>query len=229
VFAYAALLSWPVIAAWLYRIRPREEATLWTIMGAHLFLPVGASIKIEAIPSIDKISVATLSAFAGCWLVAEGRRHTLRPSLLVTVLLLMFFAGPMATSLLNNDEIHIGGRTLPGVGLYDAVSAIMAQFILFCPFFLGRRFLRTASDVELVLRVVVVAGLIYSLPMLFEVRFSPQLHNWVYGYYPRSFLQQMRDGGFRPVVFIGHGLFVALFSATTVIAAAALWRTRARV
>ena len=79
------------------------------------------------------------------------------------------------------------------------------------------------------LRVLVVAGLFYSLPMLFEVRMSPQLHTWIYGYFPHSFLQQMRDGGFRPVVFIGHGLGVAFFAMTTVVAAAALWRTRARV
>jgi len=29
--------------------------------------------------------------------------------------------------------------------------------------------------------VLVVAGLIYSLPMLFEVRMSPQFHYWIYG------------------------------------------------
>ena len=75
------------------------------------------------------------------------------------------------------------------------------------------------------LRGLVVAGLIYSLPMLFEVRMSPQLHTWIYGYFPHSFGQQMRDGGFRPVVFIGHGLGVAFFVMTTVVAAAAFWRT----
>ena len=77
--------------------------------------------------------------------------------------------------------------------------------------------------------MLIVAGLFYSLPMLFEVRMSPQLHTWIYGYFPHSFLQQMREGGFRPVVFLGHGLLVAFFIMTSAVAAAAFWRTRARV
>ena len=55
---------------------------------------------------------------------------------------------------------------------------------------------------------------------------SPQLHRIVYGYFPHDFFQQIREGNFRPVVFMGHGLLVSVFVATSVIAAAALWRTR---
>jgi O-antigen ligase len=58
---------------------------------------------------------------------------------------------------------------------------------------------------------------------------SPQLHTWVYGYFPHSFLQQIREGGYRPVVFLGHGLLVAFFTMTTAVAAAALWRTQTRI
>ena len=58
---------------------------------------------------------------------------------------------------------------------------------------------------------------------------SPQLHTWIYGYFPHSFLQQIRDGGFRPVVFLGHGLLVAFFTMTSTVAAAALWRTKTRL
>ena len=79
------------------------------------------------------------------------------------------------------------------------------------------------------MRVLVVAGLIYSLPMLFEVRMIPQLHNWIYGYFPSDFLQQVREGGFRPVVFMGHGLLAVFFMMTCAVAAAALWRTDTRV
>jgi hypothetical protein len=71
--------------------------------------------------------------------------------------------------------------------------------------------------------------LLYSLPMLFEMRMSPQLNLWVYGYYPSDFNQEIRDGGFRPMVFMGHGLAVAFFSMTSLVAAAALWRVKIRV
>ena len=55
---------------------------------------------------------------------------------------------------------------------------------------------------------------------------SPQLHYWIYGYQPTPFSQQMREGGFRAVVFVGHGLSVAFFIMTATVAAAALWKTR---
>jgi hypothetical protein len=41
-------------------------------------------------------------------------------------------------------------------------------------------------------------------------------------------VDEMR-GGFRPVVFPGHGLLVAFFAMTTTVAAAAMWRTQTRI
>jgi hypothetical protein len=58
---------------------------------------------------------------------------------------------------------------------------------------------------------------------------SPQLHRWVYGYFPHSFAQQIRDGGFRPVVFMSHGLEVALFTTLGLLAAVMLLRKRDRI
>jgi O-antigen ligase len=40
---------------------------------------------------------------------------------------------------------------------------------------------------------------------------SPQLHNIVYGFHQHSFSQAIRDGGWRPMVFLQHGLAVGLF------------------
>jgi hypothetical protein len=65
--------------------------------------------------------------------------------------------------------------------------------------------------------------------MLFEIRMSPQLHRWVYGFHPFSFEQQVRGGDFRPVVFLGHGLVTALFTSLAVIAAIAVARAKWRI
>ena len=43
------------------------------------------------------------------------------------------------------------------------------------------------------------------------------------------FFKPMREGGFRPMVFMGHPLAAAFFVMTTAVAAAALWRTQTRV
>ena len=67
--------------------------------------------------------------------------------------------------------------------MYDGLSSVEMAFITVMPFILGRRVLRTSQSGDDILSIMVIAGLIYSLPMLFEIRFSPQLHFWIYGFY----------------------------------------------
>jgi hypothetical protein len=229
-FAFLTLLSWPLVTLWLYRARPINQAMLWTILGAWLLLPVGAEIKIPGVPQFDKVSIPNIGALIGCVVVA---RHPIRfwnRFGLAEVLLLMSLIGPFITSKLNDDPILIGVRILPALSNYDAISAVVGEFIFLIPFFLGRQLLRASADNVEILRAMTIAGLLYTIPILFEIRMSPQLHAWFYGYFPHDeFGQQVRNGGFRAVVFLGHGLWVAFFVMMSTIAASALWRTRTRV
>lgn len=224
-FATFALLAWPVVGILLFALRPPGEATVLTILGALLLLPVNAAIKFEGIPQFDKTTIPNLAALVGVVLFARRPLKFWNGFGIAEVLVVMFLVGPFVTSELNGDVFFAGDRFIPSVGHYDALSAAAAQFLFLLPFFLGRQILRSAADTETVLRILVLAGLVYSMPMLFEVRMSPQLHYWLYGYFPGSFAQQIRDGGFRPVVFMGHGLWVAFFAMTAVVASAAFWRT----
>ena len=136
----------------------------------------------------------------------------------------------MVTSLLNTDPIYIGQSVIPGVGLYDGLSAVLSQFIVLIPFLIGRQFLRRPEDLQTVFTTLVVAGLGYSVLLLFEIRMSPQLHFWFYGYYPSDFIQQIRDGGgFGRWSFMGHGLIAGFFAMTVALAAAVLWRAKIQV
>src|SRR5690348_2575188 len=228
--AIFALLVWPVVAAWLYHTRPVGQATLWTILGALLLLPVGTIIKIApGIPQLDKDSLPNLAALVCCVLIARRPVRFWNGFGPAEVLLAIFVVSPFITSELNGDTIVVGGRVLPAVGSYDALSAVVGQLLFVLPFFLGRQVLRSAEDTADILRVLVVAGLFYSVLLLFEIRMSPQLHNWVYGYQPSSFAQEVRDGGYRPMAFMGHGLLAAFFTMSTVVAATAFWRTRTPV
>lgn len=91
---------------------------------------------------------------------------------------------------------------------------------------LGISLYRSERDLRFLQRALVISALVYSPLILFELRMSPQLHNMVYGYTPHSFLQHMRGGGYRPMVFIGHGLAVSMFLSTATLAALGLWRAR---
>jgi hypothetical protein len=228
LFAYVALLCWPIAALLLYTFRPVTQATVWTILGAFLLLPVGVNIKFEMIPPFDKDTIPNVCALIGCIAVSRRPTRVNRRIGLIEILIAVYIISPIVTSYLNPDPIVIGPRVLPGVGLYDGISAAIGQSMFFLAFLIGRRFLRSAADNEEILRALVVAGLVYSLPMLFEIRMSPQLHNWIYGFHPSEFLQQMREGGFRPMVFTGHGLIASFFIMTTAVAAVALWRLKVR-
>lgn len=226
-FAAFAILAWPLVAIILYRIRPAAEATIWTILGALLLLPSGSGIKLPMIPALDKSSVPDLCAWIGCLILVPRRR---RSGLgLVEFLILLLVVGPVITSSFNNDTIVIGDRVLPGVGYYDGISALLSQLAIFLPFILGRRVLHDPADMEMIVRCLVIAGLFYSLPMLLEIRLSPQLSNWIYGFLPSGFGTEMRYGGFRPVVFMKNGLSAAFFIMTTFMAAAAMWRVNDRI
>jgi hypothetical protein len=228
-FAYVALLAWPLVALWLFRTLPLNRAVIWTILGGYLLLPVHAPIKIEMIPTFDKISIPNMSAFAGCLLIQRRSPRLWNRFGLIEVLIVIYLVGPLVSSVLNGDVISVGQVVLPSVGLYDGFSAMEYQFIFFIPFLLGRQLLNNLEDNYEILRALVIAGLLYSIPMLFETRMSPQLHYWIYGLYPHAFYQQVRGSGFRPVVFTEHGLAVAFFAMTAMVAAAALWRANTRV
>src|SRR5439155_21163091 len=71
-----------------------------------------------------------------------------------------------------------------------------------------------------------IGGLVYVPLCWFEVRMSPQLHVWVYGVRHHAFVQQMRDGGYRPMVFMQHGLMVAMWMAMTSLIGCWLWKAK---
>ena len=228
-FAYVMLFAWPIVALWLYRTRPIGQATIWTILGAYMLLPAGLYYKIQMIPGFDKSSISNFAALFGCIFVAGRRIRIFDQNVMVKVLISVFIFSPFVTSVLNTDPVVFETMTLPGLGYYEGLSAALNQFLILIPFFLGQQLFRNSEDTIEIMRCLIIAALVYSLPMLVEVVLSPQLHNWIYGYHPHQFAQQMRGGGFRPVVFMGHGLLVAFFAMTATVAAAAYWRSGTRL
>lgn len=226
--ATIALLSWPIITLIIFaRSKTLGRGLIWSVISGQLLLPAGTAIKISMIPAIDKSSIVGLSALVACiFFPPKSRTAKSNGFGLVEIFLLMYVLGPVLTSQFNGDHIIVGYRYLPGVGLYDALSAATAALIFLIPFFLGRKFLRSEEDLQVMLQTLAVSGALYSVLLLFEIRFSPQLHFWVYGYYPSDFVQTSRDGGFRPMAFMGHGLLAVFFLMASLLAAASLWRSR---
>ncbi|MGY3560521.1 hypothetical protein ACVWXP_003790 [Bradyrhizobium sp. USDA 4463] len=224
ILAYVALFGWPFLSIPLFFFLRLPVAFATCILGADLLLPAGLSVKFEMVPAFDKSTIACLSAVVGCSLAARRLPFALSNFKIVNILIVAYLASPFITSSLNGDAIQSGDRILPGVGLYDAGSAFVLQFIFISPLLLARQIIRTDRDVIDVFRVLVISGTLYSALLLFEVRMSPSLHYWIYGYYPSQFVQAVRDGGYRPMAFMGHGLLASFFLMSCVVAAAALSR-----
>jgi hypothetical protein len=95
--------------------------------------------------------------------------------------------------------------------------------VTFLPFWLAQRFLARPEDQVMLLRAFVFWALAYSVLCLYEIRMSPQLNYMIYGFFPHSFLQHIRAGGFRPIVFLPHGLWIGIYLAMSVLSALTLF------
>ncbi len=227
--AYAALIIWPVVILALFASLRPAHALIWSLLGGYLVLPVNVAFDFPGVPALDKTSIPSVAALVAALLFAGARTIRLPREWWLVTLMALYVTSPILTVLTNRDPLVFGTLMLPGLKPYDALSAAAYNGINLIPFLLGYNMLRTARSQRYLLRALVAAMLCYSLLMLIEIRLSPQLHTWIYGFFPHSFAQQVRDGGFRPVVFLGHGLLVAILTSMTIVAAAYLARIRVQI
>jgi len=224
IFAYLVFFSWPFVVLWMLVKYPTKQAIFTAIILSILLLPTGFSIDPPLLPPLNKESITSLSLVVFLFLL--GKKLRVAKSGLITKLIIGYFGVIIISTLLNETPVMAGGKFLPGLTFYDAFSSIVQTVIKIIPFFLGRYFFNSVKDNEGIFKILVLLALIYSLPMLYEFRFSPQLHRMAYGYHATDFVQQMRDGGFRSGVFIGHGLPLSFLISTCVIVTMALHKNK---
>lgn len=224
IIAYLVLALWPLVVWQLWRRLEPGRALIWTILGGYLLLPPLTAFNFPVIPDFDKVSVPNLMALA-CALWMLGDRISFVPqSPIGKALIVVYVLSPFGTVLTNTDPLVFRLATINGMRIYDSLASIAYQLIALLPFFLARRYLGTPEGMRAILAALVAAGLAYSLPMLVEVVMSPQMNVWVYGFFQHDFWQTVRYGGYRPVVFLPHGLWVAFFAFMALAAAVTLFR-----
>ena len=233
--AYLMLLIWPFVCLLLFRTQKLERALIWSILGGYLFLPPLAEFNLPLVPGMDKVSIPNLSVLLILVFGMKERVDLWPSSRLAGLLVIGLVLSAIPTVLTNGDPINFEVLEnadpiiflidqLPGQSVRDIGSVLIAQALTLVPFLLARQFLSSEDGLRELLLAFMVGGLVYSIPSLIEIRFSPQINVWVYGFFQHSFAQTMRAGGFRPIVFLPHGLWLALFMCTALLGAAALAR-----
>lgn len=224
-----ALLIWPLCAFFVGRKLPFQQALIWGTIVPYLFLPEAFAINLPGLPDLDKTMIVSL----GLLIIFVVNRSSLNPApqeseapllrFLLLVGVIMILTAPSLTVLNNQETLRFGPTVIPGLPLKESVTEPIIAALTITPYYFARRYLATPQAHRKMLLVLTIMGLLYSALMLVEIQLSPQLHRWIYGFHQHSFVQHIRDG-YRPMVFLYHGLFVGFFICTCVLAALGLWK-----
>lgn len=179
------------------------------IICAHLFLPQ-AAVDIPYFLPLEKGGI--IGVFTALLIILNRREFNARYRTFAILLFLFGMGGTVVSHYLNGDPAISQSKYIAGVSVYDGFAAAVKWGLGALPFLAGIGLFYREADAEYFLKRMVLFGLIYGALILFEWRMSPQLHSWIYGFFQHQFIQHMRGGGFRPIVFMEHGLHVAFFA-----------------
>lgn len=214
LFAFFILFAWPLLMLAAATVIPVRKVVLISILGGNLFLPA-TGIAISGFPNYTKLLAAGLGALLPAFFFAAPKLLSWRPKPL-DLFFVGFLIAPAISSLVN------------GLGPYDATSTLVNRFLEWgVAYWLGRTLFTDLGALRDICVAVVVSGMLYTPLCLYEIRMSPQLSQMVYGFRPSAFGMTKRMGGWRPMVFMQHGLALAGWMACSALVAWILWRAKA--
>lgn len=230
ILAYLALLFTIPFTIVAFACFKPTKAVLLVLLGTQLFLPEVVCFDAPLVPPLNKQTLPALCMFVALLVTARGHIARARPGRGIDKLMMLALFAIIGTVVTNRDPLRYGPTTLPGHTpsdvLSEAIRMVLGPLTLF---FLGRTLFRTSKDARDLLKGLVIAGLVYAPFIAIELRLSPQFHNWFYGFAQHDFGQTVRAGGWRPMVFMAHGLALALFVCATGLAGFSLSRARVPV
>lgn len=219
-FAYFMLAIWlPIVFGLFMFFRPRQ-AVLLAMFGGWMFLPEAIGFDLPWIPAWDKLSATNVSVLLAICLFCPERLLALRFKIW-DCLIVIYCLVPMASTISNG----IGG-SLPSA-MYGGMGLILKNTVMFgMPYLIGRAMFTNVQELRELAVGLFYAGLVYIPFALVEVRMSPQIHHWVYGFEHFAFIQSKRGGGYRPTVFMQHGLMLGFFMTAATLAGVWCWQSK---
>ncbi len=197
-FATLVLLAWiPMVFAMFATMRPRR-AVITGFLAAWMFLPM-SGFEITGLPDYTKMAATCVGALLGAAVLDLNSLLSFRFRWFDIPILVWCFC-PLPSSLVNQ------------LGLYDGLSVSLDHIVTwFLPYYIGRVYFNSLPALRELAMGIFIGCLIYVPFCVWEMRMSPQLHRLIYGFNQHMFAQAVREGGYRPVVFMQHGLMVAMY------------------
>lgn len=214
--ALFALLAWVPAVILLFIMLPPRRAVIAAFLGGWMFLPL-MTVQFQGFPDLSKVSVTTATVLLAVAAFDGARLLAFRPRWF-DLSMLVWCVVPFVASVVNQR------------GMYDGASRMLTAILYWgIPYLMGRLYFTDLVAIRDLAIGLFVAGLIYMPLVLWEIRMSPQLHNMFYGFRASGFLRGGGLGlpGYRPNVFIGHGLELSMFMLTSTLAGFWLWKTKA--
>lgn len=206
-----ALLGFVPLGMLLFLFLPARRSVIAIYILGWLFLPPGVTYPVPGLPDYNKYVAINFAALFGVVLFDAARMLRFRLQW-YDLPALVFLITPFFTSLVN------------GLGVNDALSMVYRQVTVWIiPYFLGRLYFTDLAVVRELAIGIFIGGLIYMPLTWIEMRLSPQLNRWVYGFHPTAFGMTRRFGGWRPQVFMQHGLMLAIFMCSATLVGMVLW------
>ncbi|MEG4519854.1 MULTISPECIES: O-antigen ligase domain-containing protein [unclassified Microcoleus] len=199
----------PVVCYMFVRFPPLR-AVIISFVVAWLFLPQ-ASYPIPSLPPYTKISAACYGILLGTLIYDTARLTSFKPGWL-DVPIVIYCLCPIISQVSN------GG---------SPISPTVNQIVTWgLPYFLGRLYVGSLEGLRQLAIGIFAGGLAYIPFTLVEGVKGPILHQMIYGVNAfEDWGQARRLGGWRPVVFMQHGLMVGLWMMTAALIAVWLWQT----
>lgn len=185
----------------LFRKLRAEHAVIAGLAVAWMFLPQYA-YDIPILPTYNKVNATSYAVLIGILAYHRNvfRRLRFHP---VDLPMLLWCASSFCSSVSN------------GLGAWDGFSAMLGKVTMWgLPYLIGRLYFDNLPALRDLGIGMFLAALVNVPFCLYEVAMSPRLHRIVYGWHPHHFGQTKRGGGWRPQVFMEHGLMNAMWMAS---------------
>lgn len=216
--AQLVLLLWLPITLWFFKRYQPRTAVILGFIGGLLFLPQRTGFKLPLIPDYQGMVATCYGIMIGIVIYDRPRLQQLKLNWRDLPMLIWCLC-PIGSSLSND------------LGFYDGFNEAITQSVIWgLPYLVGRLYFNSLNGMKALADGVLKGGLIYMPLCLWEGVMSPNLHLIVYGYYahPSGISQAIRYGGYRPNIFMQHGLMVGMWMMTVALTALWLWLAKER-